>query len=72
MRANSLVVCRVRDGDCGILDYLGAVLHIFVRVVELVQCIRREGEGFREEGDEGVRKVLDLDQETFQDCTEAR
>ena len=71
MRAMTLVV-GVRDGDWGILDEFGAVLHVFLRVVELVQRVGREGKGFCHEGDEVVREVLDLDQVAFQDGTEAR
>ena len=70
MRTNALVIYGVRHGDCGILDDLDAVLHVFCRVVELVQRVWGEGEGFCYEGDEGVSEVLDLDQVTFQDRTE--
>ena len=69
MRANALVVFGVLDG--GILVKLGVMQHVFARAVELVQRIGREGEGFGEEGDEGVREGLDLGREAFQGGTEA-
>ena len=60
MRAKAVIICGVRDGDWGILDNLYAVLHVFLRVVELVQCVGREGERFGEERVEGLIEVMEL------------
>ena len=71
MWANALVVFGVRDGDRGIPVELGAMQHVFTRIVELVQRVGREAEGFGDEGDEGVREVLQLGRVAFQDSAEA-
>ena len=71
MWANALVVFGVRGGDRGIPVELGAVQHVFARIVELVQRAGREAEGFGDKGDEGVREVLELGRVAFQDGAEA-
>ena len=58
MRANALVVCGVSDGHCRILDDPDAVLHVFFRVVELVQRAGRE-EGREEDSATRGMKVYE-------------
>ena len=66
-----MAIFGVRSGDRGIPVELGAMQRVFARIIQLVQRVGREGEGFGDEGDGGAREVLELCHVMFQDSAEA-
>lgn len=58
--------------DDGISHDLAAVLHVWVRIVELLQSIRRQPEGFCKEGAEVVGELLNLSKICLERLSEAR